>query len=260
LPGSNARQPDRSWRQPLGAARYIPAVSGEFDDPASEGSPGATATPGSDGQYVSTDVPQRGHGRGGAPRLAAPGPERRSGGVRWTAFVVAAVVVLGVALLGVNWYRSHNSSDAPTSALPTNPGPVIMDMQGLQAVKAFAGHSVYWAGPQGLTQWEVTLAGRNIYIRYLPKGEKAGSSTPYLTVGTYEKKGAYAGLEAAAKVAGAKSERLAGGALVVQPAGKATSTYFGFSGAELLMEVYDPAPGRAYELIGSGIVQPIPAA
>jgi len=235
-------------------------VSGEFDNPASEGIPGATATPGSEGQYVSTDVPQRGQGRTGAPRPADPEPAKRGGGIRWTAIIVAAVVVLGVALLGFNWYRSHNSSDSAASALPTNPGPVIMDMTGLQAVKAFAGHSVYWAGPQGLTEWEVTLAGRNIYIRYLPQGEKAGSSTPYLTVGTYEKKGAYAGLEAAAKVAGAKSERLAGGALVVQPAGKATSAYFGFSGAELLMEVYDPTPGKAYELIGSGIVQPVPAA
>lgn len=233
-------------------------MSGEYENPTSAGQPDPSGY-GSEGEYVTTDVPQRGPGRTGAPRPTEPAPAKRSGGVRWTAIAVVAVLVLGVGLLGWNWYQSHKSTDA-TSALPNNPGPVIMDMAGLQAVKAFAGHTIYWAGPQGLKQWEVTIVGRDIYIRYLPQGEKAGTTTPYLTVGTYEKKGAYAGLLASAKVAGAKSERLAGGAFVVQPAGKTTSAYFGFQGAELLMEVYDPTPGKAYELIGSGVVQPVPAA
>ena len=86
---------------------------------------------------------------------------------------------------------------------------------------------------------------------------EAGSKNRYLTVGTYEKKNAYAGVEAEAKLSGATSEKLAGGALVVQPAGSTTSAYFGFQGADLLMEVFDPTPGRALQLIRSGAIQPL---
>jgi len=65
---------------------------------------------------------------------------------------------------------------------------------------------------------------------------------------------------AAAKTAGAKSEKLSGGALVVQPSGKPTSAYFAFANADLLMEVFDPTPGKAYQMIGAGTIQPLPAA
>ena len=222
----------------------------EYDETASDGnSPDATAHQAS--EPAAHDA--------GRSRQAASGGAGQPRKVRWTAIVVAAVVVLGVALVGFNWWQGHKADD--TSAVPTNPGPVIMQRADLPQLVKFTGHTVYWAGAQGLETYEVTLSssadGNLVYIRYLPKGVAAGSKDPYLTVGTYEKKGAYAGLEAAAKVSGAKSEKLAGGALVVQPAGKPTSAYFGFAGADLLMEVYDPTPGKALQLIQSGAVQPL---
>jgi hypothetical protein len=173
-----------------------------------------------------------------------------------------AVVVVAAVGAGAWYFLKVRNSSTVSSTGPTtsNPGPVLADKQGLQGIKVFLAHSVYWAGPQGLTQWEVTLVGRDVYVRYLPSGEPVGSKNTYLTVGTYEKKGAYAGLVTAANAAGAKSEKLTGGALVVQPAGKPTSAYFAFAGADLLMEVFDPTPGKAYQLIGSGVVQPLPAA
>jgi hypothetical protein len=225
-------------------------VNTEYDETASDGrSPDATAHP-------ATDTAAH---EGGRSRQAAPGGAGQPRKVRWTALVVAAVVVIGIALVGFNWLQGRKTSD--TGAVPTNPGPVIMAKADLPQLVTFTGHTVYWAGPQGLDSFEVTLStsadGKLVYIRYLPKGVAAGSKDPYLTVGTYEKKGAYAGLEAAARVSGAKSEKLAGGALVVQPAGKPTSAYFGFAGADLLMEVYDPTPGKALQLIQSGAVQPV---
>ncbi len=205
------------------------------------------------------EVPEAGRGRSGSSRAQEPqrAPRRR----RWIAVLVAAVVVIAVGAGAWYFLKVRNSSTvSSTGPTTSSPGPVLADKQGLQAIKTFLGHSVYWAGPQGLTQWETTLVGRDIYVRYLPAGEPVGSKKTYLTVGTYEKKGAYAGLVTAANAAGAKSEKLTGGALVVQPAGKPTSAYFAFAGADLLMEVFDPTPGKAYELIGSGVVQPLPAA
>jgi hypothetical protein len=206
------------------------------------------------------DVTEGGRGRTGSPRPQETyRPPRR---IRWVAVVVALLVLVGIGAGA--WYllKGRNTSDTVSSTGPTtsNPGPVLTDMQGLQGIKAFLGHSVYWAGPQGLTQWEVTLVGRDVYVRYLPAGEPVGSKNTYLTVGTYEKKGAYASLVAAAKTAGAKSEKLSGGALVVQPSGKPTSAYFAFANADLLMEVFDPTPGKAYQMIGAGTIQPLPAA
>ena len=176
--------------------------------------------------------------------------------VRWTAVIVGLVLLVGLGLLGYTWYSSSHKETVEAST-PTNPGPVVMTKDQLTATVAASGHSLYWAGPQGFQSWEVTIADRDVYVRYLPAGVAVGSTTPYLTVGTYEKADAYTGLVQAAAVAGAKSQKLAGGSLVVQPAGKDTSAYFAFPGKDLLMEVYDPTPGKAMQLVTSGVVQPI---
>ena len=207
------------------------------------------------------DAPAASSGPGSdlVPGRGAAWPARGSRNVRWTAVAVAAVVAVGLLLVAVTWWQGRSTTD--TAAVPTNPGPVVMAEADLPQLVTFTGHTIYWAGDQGLDTYEVTISpsteGQQIYIRYLPKGVDAGSKDAYLTVGTYEKKNAYAGLEAAAKLSGAKSEKLAGGALVVQPAGKTTSAYFGFQGADLLMEVYDPTPGKALQLIQSGTIQPL---
>lgn len=200
-----------------------------------------------------------GRGRTGSPRPQPPPSPPR--GRWWIVAVVVAAVLLVVGAVTWRALTDHGSgavsSTGPTTA---DPGPMLADLQGLQGIQAFLQHSVYWAGAQGRTSWEVQLVGRDLYVRYLPDSQPVGSKAPFLTVATYEKKDAYAGLLAASKQAGARSTTLARGALVVQPAGKPTSAYFAFTGSGLLMEVFDPTPGAAYQLIGSGAVQPVPSA
>jgi hypothetical protein len=176
-------------------------------------------------------------------------------GVRWTGIAVVAVLAVVVGVLGWNWYSSNKTADDP--AISSAAGPVLMTADQLRTVAASAGHSIYWAGPRDLTTYEVTIAGKDVYVRYLPAAEPAGSKNAYLTVGTYEKADAYAGLQKAAAVAGAKSGKLTGGAFVVVPADKPTSAYFAFEGHNLLMEVYDPTAGEALKLVTSGAVNPI---
>ena len=176
-------------------------------------------------------------------------------GVRWTSVAVVAVLALVVGILGWNWYSSTKSSDDTAST--ASAGPVLMTADQLKTVAGSAGHSIYWAGPRDLKTYEVSIVGKDVYVRYLPANEPAGSKNAYLTVGTYEKADAYAGLQKAATVAGAKSGKLTGGAFVVVPADKPTSAYFAFEGHNLLMEVYDPTPGEALKLVTSGAVNPI---
>jgi hypothetical protein len=182
-------------------------------------------------------------------------------GVRWTSVAVAAVLAVVVGLLAWNWYSSSRSTTeqaaSSTPAASSAPGPVLMTQEQLRATVSASGHSIYWAGPRGLKSYEVTFVGHDVYVRYLPASEPAGSKNAYLTVGTYEKSDAYAGLVKAAALPGAKSGKLTGGALVVVPADKPTSAYFAFEGHNLLMEVYDPTPGEALKLVTSGVVEPI---
>ena len=192
-----------------------------------------------------------------------PSPPSRTGlfrgaegpGARWTTGAVLLVLTAVVALLGWNWYASNNGADEAAST--ASAGPVLMTADQLKAVAASAGHSVYWAGPRDLATYEVSLVGKDVFVRYLPAGEAVGSTSSHLTVGTYARADAYAELQKAATKAGAKSGQLTGGAFVLVPADTPTSAYFAFEGHDLLMEVYDPTPGEALRLVTSGAVNPI---
>ena len=219
-----------------------------------------------DGQANGGDAPDAGGNSATTPAAHSGGPSQGSKlgglfrgadgtGVRWTSIAVVAVLAVVVGLLGWNWYSSNKKTDDAASTAAA--GPVIMTADQLKTVAASAGHSIYWAGPRDLKTYEVSIVGKDVYVRYLPANEPAGSKNAYLTVGTYEKADAYAGLQKAATVAGAKSGKLTGGAFVVVPADKPTSAYFAFEGHNLLMEVYDPTPGEALKLVTSGAVNPI---
>ena len=178
----------------------------------------------------------------------------RSARQHWTRVLIAAILVLAGGLLTWNW---HSHSTAQSAVVVGNPGAMATTADQLPGLAKQLGHSIYWAGAQQGVTYEVTFVGRNLYVRSLPTGVAVGSTTPYLTVGTYEQANAYEGLVSASKVSGATSQQLRGGALVVVPAGKPTSAYFAFPNTTLLMEVYDPTAGESLKLVVSGAVQPI---
>ena len=180
-------------------------------------------------------------------------PHLRRARGRAAALVAIAVVV--VALLGAA--LAHRDTTSPRQS--SSPGAVLATRDQLLTLAATEGHSLYWAGEQGRTTFETTVVGRDVYLRYLADPSEVGSAQRRLTVGTYERTDAYQAVADLAAVPGATTRALRGGALVVAPAGS-TSAYFAFRGTDLLMEVYDPTPGRAFTLVTSGAVQPIEAA
>ena len=101
-----------------------------------------------------------------------------------------------------------------------------------------------------------TSDGR-IYIRYLPAGVQVGDQRPdYLTVGTYPQADAMATLEKTAAKTHAETIELSSGGLASIDKTKPTSVYVAYPGVDLQIEVYDPSPSRARQLVTTGRIAP----
>jgi hypothetical protein len=106
-------------------------------------------------------------------------------------------------------------------------------------------------------RYELTRApaGRS-YIRYLPAGVHAGSSTRYLTIGTYPLPNAFAVTNAAAHGAGVVTIKIPGG-FAFYRAGAPSHVHVAYPGQDLQIEVYDPSAARAHAVVASGRLAPV---
>lgn len=118
---------------------------------------------------------------------------------------------------------------------------------------------VFWAGPQAGTTYEFTeTSDGSVYVRYLPGDAEIGDPSPdFLTVATYPLENGYARVLAAAEEEGAQTEELPNGGPALVDADRPSSVYLAYEGEPYQVEVYDPSPDRALELVTSGAVQPV---
>jgi hypothetical protein len=127
----------------------------------------------------------------------------------------------------------------------------------LQALTRALRRAIYWAGQQPGTTYELTeLPHRIIYVRYLPPGTAIGAATPVLTVGTYPARGAFAAAEQRAGGSGAVRVPAKNGVAFYNTSAP-TSVYVAFPGSDYQIEVYDPSPAQAKQLVTSGKIVPI---
>lgn len=176
------------------------------------------------------------------------------------AFLVAAALALVIAV-GVGVWALASDEDESESSTPRRAPAKAASIRALNAVASSVRHPVYWAGSQPRFTYELsrTKDGR-IYIRYLPPGVKLGDRKPnYLTVGTYPQRRAFATLRATAKKQKARTISLVGGGLAFQDRNRPTSVYLAYPGLEYQIEVFDPSPARARELVTSGQIKPMGA-
>jgi hypothetical protein len=131
--------------------------------------------------------------------------------------------------------------------------------QQLKELATTLGHSIYWAGAQASVTYELTRTrSGNVYLRYLPQGVAVGAPKPdYLTIGTYPQKGALAILEKTAAKNHAPTMSVVGGGVALVDNKHPTSVYLAYPHVDLQIEVYDPKPGRAQQLVASGRIAPI---
>ena len=183
---------------------------------------------------------------------------------------IGAVVALAIAIAFVVWLvvrgNDKSSSTAKTSTpARTKPATTPRETvraaspQSLRALARAAGHPIYWAGPRADVKYELTqVTDGRIYIRYLPKGVPIGDRrAAYLIVATYPVKDAYKAVRTAAKESGAVTFHTKRGGLAVYNQSAATNVYLAYPGSKYQIEVFDPNPSQARQLVRSGTVRPI---
>jgi len=176
--------------------------------------------------------------------------------LRWLA------VLLLVALIGLLvWLLAFRSDDGGATAVEPGGGPVGVTQEDLFALSQQLHQPIYWAGTMPGTRMELTETDNSYaYIRYLTEDAPVGDSSPeFLTVGTYPALDAYKNLTAYAKHSRATTKPIQNGGVAVVIPGSPTSVYFAYPHEDVQVEVYDPQPQRALDLVKSGVVRPVTA-
>lgn len=183
--------------------------------------------------------------------------DSRPGGLRTSAVIAVA---LAAGLLVWLLLIKGGGSDSPTTTVEESAASktvkVVPESGLLKAMKG-VGYPVYWSGPRLGVEYEVQRVPGRTYVRYLPKGEEAESKKPFLTVGSYEEPEALDSIRELGQKSGAILVKVAGGGSGYAEGPQATSAYLAFPEVDVQIEVYDPKPGQALQLVRSGAIVPV---
>ncbi len=131
-----------------------------------------------------------------------------------------------------------------------------ISVKGLHSLAAL-GVPIYWAGQQSGVTYELTKTADNrVLVRYLPAGEKIGTKTPYLTIGTYPVKNAFAVTSRVAHSSSSVTVPVGHGGVAFYSRAAPTSVYVAYPGYDYQVEVFDPSPAQARS-IASGRLVPV---
>jgi hypothetical protein len=176
----------------------------------------------------------------------------------------SAVVVIVIALVVLVWLLflrgDDEESDTETAANGTQAEKTVevVSEEELSNAVADVGYPVYWLGPRAGVQYEVTkIDDGRTYVRYLPEGEKPETKKPFLTVANYEQDNAFQVLEELGTETNQETFEVDGGGRGLERADTDTGLYVAFPGDNTQIEVFDPEPGQARELVESGAVVPV---
>ncbi len=166
--------------------------------------------------------------------------------------MVTALLVFGAISL-----FSNGSS---TSSTQSSEGQLALSEDELKSVVANLNSVVYWVGPLDNAKYtlDVTDAGA-AFVRYLPNGEGANDTAKnYLIVATYRVNAAYDAVKTAGNEQDGIGLMTSDGAAVYYNKNAATNVYMAYPGQDLQIEVFDPSPGKALQLVNTtGLVKPI---
>ena len=91
-------------------------------------------------------------------------------------------------------------------------------------------------------------------VRYLPAGEKVGTKTPYLTIGTYPMKKAFAVTSRVARSSSSVRLPIGHGGVAFYSRSAPTSVYVAYPGYDYQVEVFDPSPAQARSIAAGRLV------
>lgn len=179
-------------------------------------------------------------------------PRSRGGLIRGARFRLGALVALAAIAGIVIWLAvGGNNSTSPA------PGAVEISPPGLKSLAGALRQPIYWVGPATNVTYELTRPGEGrILLGYVQSGES--DKDPHLTIGTYPMTNAYAVTQNVANGPHTVKIKVGGGAVAFYNKRYPLSAFISYPGSSFQIEVYDPTPGRARELVASGKVQPVP--
>lgn len=170
---------------------------------------------------------------------------------RWPRFAAFVALVALSALSAGLLLRGGSGPDT---------GPTTADAAQLRDLSGSLGHVVYWAGyPSRGTELELTQATNDsVYVRYLDGTAEVGDpGRGFTTVGTYLVPTAFAALSREARRPSTITRDLPGGGLAVMDLNRPRSVYLAWPGSGYEVEVFDPSPKRALDLVLSGAIAPV---
>lgn len=172
---------------------------------------------------------------------------------------LGAVIAIALAIGFGLWLalRDDGGSSNASSPVPVDAKAVPVSASGLRTL-ASVGIPIYWIGEEPGVPLELAKTADNkVYIRYLPHGAAVGTRKPYLTIGTFPMKAAYS---VTAKLAeqGSSTKLDAGkDAVAYYKTDVPTTVFLAYPGLDYQIEVFDPSPGRARDLVTSRQVVPV---
>jgi hypothetical protein len=178
--------------------------------------------------------------------------DRPGRAIVWPLLLLGAAVAVAMVAAGCG-----ESSNSTTTS--TNTRAVAVTPAGLRTLAVSLRQPIYWVGPAANVTYERTSDGNGrILVRYLPAGAKIGTRTPYLTVGTYTLRDAYAAAQRAASKPGAVQIKVSSSAIAFSTKAHPLNAWITYPGSRYQIEVFDPSPGRARRLVASGQVARVP--
>jgi hypothetical protein len=164
--------------------------------------------------------------------------------------LLGVIVVVAVGIWLITKGGSNNSS---SSSEEVRAAEIVTAAQ----LAEFAGEGetpIYWAGEQpGATLELSTSEGGRTYVRYLTEGAEAGDPrADFLTVGSYQFADPVSALETLAKESGGVQRSVPGGGIAYFNRSRPTNVYLAYPDQEVEIEVFDPDPSRAKELVTTG--------
>lgn len=178
---------------------------------------------------------------------------------------IGAVIAIAAVAAFLVWFfairDTGNDNGGGGQQAQNTVGPVAANEADISDLAKKDDQDIFWAGDQpGTSDLELTqTADGNVYVRYLTGKATIGTPKPsYLTVGTYPFADAFHALKVIGKRPGAVTKNVADGGLAVTNTNAPTSVYLAYPDQNFQVEVYDPDPKRALDLVTSGDIQPVP--
>jgi hypothetical protein len=169
---------------------------------------------------------------------------------------LGVVVVLAIAAASgfAVWWLLVLGTTHGTKATTAQADGIAISQGGLETL-ASLGRPIYWAGPLTDEAYELTQApGGRVVVRYLPSGVAVGSTGTYLSVATYPMGNAFAVTRHVAVQAGSVTVPVGHGGTAFYRTKLPTNVYVAYPGSGYQIEVFDPSPAEALELVERGAI------